>query len=349
VTGILLPPALERAPSVVAAATRPAGRRSRHAAVALVVLGVYLVVTPFALSLFSRTRDAETLAHRYRDFATEDGLAQFSEHTEIVVDGGEQLLAEGLPSFARNLGMSNAEFSAYLDARYPALSVYRRRAPEVFGYLTPAVARTAAQADAVADADDFPVPGVPVTAGPWALLGAGLVLTGTGLWFLSGRGAAATIVALVAGVGLVAGPIVAQWPHEIDAAEQVAEAARVAFTPAVAQATTSDTAMIDAAVLELRQALLPAVGAELGLSPSEVDAMVVSDLPATGRFLREWDDGLSAAARELSLSQLQYMDEFHHADATPYRALPWLFVVPGVLVLVVVAGAAVLDRGRSGA
>ena len=38
------------------------------------------------------------------------------------------------------------------------------------------------------------------------------------------------------------------------------------------------------------------------------------------------------------------MDEFHNADATPYRALRWLFIVPGVLVLMVVIGLSLVER-----
>ena len=38
------------------------------------------------------------------------------------------------------------------------------------------------------------------------------------------------------------------------------------------------------------------------------------------------------------------MDEFHNADATPYGALPWLFIVPGVLVLIVVVGLSLVER-----
>ena len=40
---------------------------------------------------------------------------------------------------------------------------------------------------------------------------------------------------------------------------------------------------------------------------------------------------------------MKYVDEFRNADATPYRALPWLFIVPGAL-LALVAGAAVVRR-----
>ena len=270
-------------PDVVATREPARPRRSRGhrvAAITLIVLGVYLVALPFALSLFSRTRDAEALSDRYRGFATEAGLAQFSANTEQVVDGGEQLLDEGLPGLADDLGMSDAEFAAYVDANYPAVAVYRHRAPEVFGYLTPAVAQTASQAENVSDADDFPVPGVPVTVGPWALIAGGVLVIGAGAWLLVGGRRVATALAVVAGIGLVAAPLVLRWPHETDAAEQVAEAARIAFTPAVAEATVSDTYMTDAAVLELNEAMIPEIGRRLGLTRAEMEAKVARELPA---------------------------------------------------------------------
>ena len=281
----------------------------RVVAVALVAVGAYLLVLPFALSLFTRTAHAEKLADRYRAFATDEGLAQFAEHTDIVVRGGRQLLDEVLPTVD--------------DDGFPNVAVYRERAPEVFAYLEPAVAAVAAQADNVSEADDFPAPGVPVTVGPWALLGAGLVLIGVGLT----RRPAGTVVALVAGVGLAAGPFVLGWPSKVAAAAGVAEAARGAFTPEVARATTADTYMIDAAVVELHQLL------------ADVD---LDDFPDAAAFLAAWDAELSPNAHDISQSQIQFMDEFHDADATPYRALPWLVVVPGVVLL----GAAVAARVR---
>jgi hypothetical protein len=316
----------------------------RSAVLAVIVLGAYLVVVPFALSLFHRTVDAEKLADQYRSFATEEGLGQFSEHTDVVVRGGQQLLDDGLPGFADDLGMTDAEFDELLDDRFPNVAVYRDRAPEVFAYLVPAVAVVAGQADNVADADDFPVAGVPVTVGPWALLGAGAVLVAAGLWARTAPRRVATTLALVAGVGLVAGPLVLGWPHKVSAAEDVAEAARIAFTPAVAQATTADTYMIDAAVIELREAMLPAIGVELGRSRAEMEAAVAADLPEVAIFLRDWEAGLSASAHDISQSQIRFMDEFHDADATPYRALPWLFVGPGLVVAAIAVGSILLDR-----
>jgi len=42
------------------------------------------------------------------------------------------------------------------------------------------------------------------------------------------------------------------------------------------------------------------------------------------------------------------MDEFHAADATPYRVLPWLFIVPEFAVFVVAGVVAVRKPTSSG-
>ncbi len=331
-----------RQPAAARAPTVSAPRRHRVLGVALVIVGVHLVVLPFALSLFSRAPDAEAVADRYRDFATEEGLATFSDNTQVVVRGGRQLLDEALPRFAADLGTTESELDADIRRRFPNVAVYQGRAPVVFTYLEPAVAQVAGQADNVEDADDFPAPGVPVTFGPWALLAAGAGLVGLGLWvFVSPRPVAPLALALVVALGLAAAPLALGWPHQVDAAEEVAEAARVAFSPAVAQATTADTYMIDAAVIELEQGLLPYLADRRGRTPTEL----LADFPDLASFVGRWSDGLSDAGHELSQSQIQFVDEFHNADATPYQVLPWLFVVPGLMLLVVAVGTAV-SQGR---
>jgi hypothetical protein len=261
-------------------------------------------------------------------------------------------LDETMPDLAARLGMSDAEFRAFVAQRFPAVAAFTERGPEVFTYLEPAAAQVAAQADDVEEADDFPAPGVPLTAGPWALLAAGLVVIvlGVAAHRSTGRRGSVTLAAAVAvaglGIGLVAAPLLLTWPSKVDAAEEVAEAARVAFTPEVARAATADIYAVDAALLELGEAVVPAVAEATGQTRAEVEASLADDYPAVARLAREWESGLSASAHDLSQSQIQFMDEFHLADATPYRALPWLFLVPGLVVSAVGLGAFVLARRR---
>ena len=70
------------------------------------------------------------------------------------------------------------------------------------------------------------------------------------------------------------------------------------------------------------------------------------NFPATMTFLDAWDTQMFQGAHDLSLSQIRYMDEFHNADATPYRALPWLVMAPGA-VLVLVAGLGFIRSRRA--
>ena len=100
----------------------------------------------------------------------------------------------------------------------------------------------------------------------------------------------------------------------------------------VANTVVDDIYKIDAAFKEMRLGLFPAIGRQLGKSSTEMDTYLHNNFPKTMHFLDEWDAQLYQGAHELSLSQIQYMDEFHNADAIPYRALPWFVMAPGALL-----------------
>jgi len=146
---------------------------------------------------------------------------------------------------------------------------------------------------------------------------------------------------LVIGAGMIVGPVALGWFHETAAAEKVAQAARPPFSAAVGNTVVDNIYGIDAAFVEMRQAMFPAIAHHLDLTAAQMDRTLHTSFPATMRLLDAWDGEMHAAARVLSLSQLRYADEFHNADATPYRALPWLVIGPGVVLV----GAAGLGLG----
>jgi len=202
--------------------------------------------------------------------------------------------------------------------------------------LNPATRAVLAQRKNFHDADRFPVANVPVNYGPYALLVGGALLVGVGVLLWRDRNSFPCLVVLAIGVGMVVGPVALGWFHETAAAEKVAEAARSPFSAAVGNTVVDNIYGIDAAFVEMRQAMFPSIARHLGLTSAQMDSTLHTDFPATMRLLDAWDRQMHQAARELSLSQLRYADEFHNADATPYRALPWLVIAPG-LVLVVAA------------
>ena len=134
------------------------------------------------------------------------------------------------------------------------------------------------------------------------------------------------------------------WFGKTDAADHVARSGARPVLVAVSDATVNDTFSFNATFIEMRKALFPAIAQKLGMSDTEVDAYLHTTYPALLKFLDKWDASIYKGARALSLSQIQYMDEFHNADATPYKALPWLFMAPGAVLLV---GAAYRLRGAA--
>ena len=324
-------------------------RTQRVIAGVTLLVGVYLIVIPFALSLFSRTRDAERLSDYYRPLMSKQGIAGFRQSLEILNAGGTELYDSFLPTVRAQLGMSEDELNAFIRHQYPQVAAFLVRAPEVVKYLNPAVQAVLAQGDNFHDADQFPVANVDLRLGPWALIAIGVACVGLGFLVLTRARTLALLTITVGGLALVAGPLALQWIHQTDAAEKVAEAARAPFSAQVANTTVTDTYHFDAAFTEMGESLFPDLAEELGKSPPEMDSYLHTEFPALMRFLDRWDAEIYEGSRELSLSQIEFMDEFHNADATPYRALPWLFIVPGAVLLVVGAyGLARSLRKREG-
>jgi hypothetical protein len=169
--------------------------------------------------------------------------------------------------------------------------------------------------------------------GPWALLVLAAVLAALGVLMRLRPHPGLAIAVVVLGVGLLAGPLTLGWFHETDAAEKVAEAARPPFSPVVANTVVDNIYKIDAAFTEMRKTLFPAIATQLNMTSTQMDAYVHTNFPATVALLDAWDNEMYKGAHDLSLSQVQFMDEFHNADATPYRALPWLVMAPGIVLI----------------
>ncbi|HEY5172783.1 MAG TPA: hypothetical protein VIK54_13730 [Acidimicrobiia bacterium] len=318
----------------------------RTASILTLLAGAYLIVLPFAMSLFTRTSDAQKLNDYYRSLMSDQGINQFGTNLQIVDDAAGELPAVVLPKLAHDLGMSQTQLQAYIAQNYPHVAAFITGTPKLLPLLNPATKAVLAQRANFHDADQFPVANVPVNYGPYALLVGGSLLVGVGLLLQRDRRSRSYLVVLAIGIGMVVAPIALGWFHETAAAEKVAEAARPPFSAAVGNTVVDNIYGIDAAFVEMRHAMFPSIARHLGLTTAQMDSTLHADFPATMRLLDAWDRQMHLAARDLSLSQLRFADEFHNADATPYRALPWLVIVPG-LVLVVAAGIGLRRRDDS--
>ena len=312
-------------------------RWRKGTAIVTIGVGLYIATLPFALSLFSRTRDAELISDRLQTLTNGAGLDQFEANLETLTGGGSELFATVIPRLEHDLHLTDAEFKSLVAQNYPHIALFLEHAPDVLAAVEPASRAVIAQRENIKAANSFPVASVPVTVGPWALLALGVGLMGAGVAMLMSPRVGPSVLVAVVGLGLVIGPLVLDWPHKTTAAEEVAKAARSPFSPATANYVVTEVNTLDAAIVEIRVALLPNIARQLNMNSDQMAQYLTTNFPAFSHLLDRWQNGMGASAHTRALQQIEFGDEFRNADATPYRALPYLVIAPGVVLL---AGAA---------
>jgi hypothetical protein len=308
-------------------------RWRKGTAIVTIGVGLYLASLPFALSLFSRTRDAELIRDQLQTLTSDAGLDQFQANLDTLTGGGSELFATVIPRLEQDLHLTDAEFKSFVAQNYPHVALFLEHAPDVLAAVEPASRAVLAQRSNIKAANSFPVASIPVTAGPWALLALGVGLIGAGVGVLLSERVVPTALVALAGLGLVVGPLVLDWPHKTSAAAEVAQAARSPFSPTTANYVVTEVNTLDAAILEIRMALLPSIGRQLDMNSDQLTQYLGSNFPAFTHLLDRWQNGMGASAHKRALQQIEFSDEFRNANATPYRALPYLVIAPGLLLL----------------
>ena len=114
-------------------------------------------------------------------------------------------------------------------------------------------------------------------------------------------------------------------------------ARRVGLAPGTAQKAVGATKLFDDMAGDVTTKLAPTLGG---------DARFAAGYPTLAGWAHTWQTSTSAKSHALSDSQVHMGPTFANADRIPLRPIPWMFVVPG-LVLAVLAGASLLPARRS--
>ena len=322
----------------------------RLVAVLAIATGIALFVVPFATSLFERTRGAEATFDAMRGLVSKPGIALARRNFGIVKAGGEQFLNRAVPGLERRLGLSDAEFQALLAKDFPRVARGAQQIPGYLQFVGPTIDALDANRDEFRSADALPGAGLPLTASPWLFLLLGTGLVGAGAYALRERGRSALAPVAVLAAAAVVLPVALGIPGKASDARTVGDIARGGLSAQGAARATEIVVVLDGMVEETKGALVPAVARRLHVTPSDVDALIARDYPATFRFLNNWEaiSGGDTGAK-LAATQRAVVGDFAKADKTPVLELPWLVIGPGALLLLVAGAGLVAERRRTAA
>jgi hypothetical protein len=303
-------------------------RAATAAAVAALGAGLALIAMTFALSLFRDAPAGERITDRFRSTLTDQGLNDLQSNFRTTGAMGNELLTKMLPDLQRQRHMSDAEFDAYLKQTAPAVLTARSNLPGAVALVTPVVPQLEGVRTDFHEVDELPLAGLPLTVIPWLLLGAGALLIALGAAALK-RPSRATIGLLaVAGALLIVVPLAIGLFGKVDSAEHVDRVGKVALSQKAATTARQTTQTVDDVVKQV-----PALGVDL------------DRYPAVARGAQEW---LTIAPGAFNLAKVQAasVPDYDKLHDLPFGTLPWLVIIPGI-VLLGVAGVALTGAPAS--
>jgi hypothetical protein len=311
----------------------------RVAAVLAIVVGVTLIGFTFAEHLFTRSRDAQTIADQYAPLMSAKGLHNLTTGFDAVKAAGTELGTAAEPRLQQALGMNDAQFRQYVAQEMPGIAAFDAQAPGVVALVEPVIGKMEAVRDDYTKASEIPVSWLPLTSAPWLFLGIGVLLIAVGAFALWRPGALASVALLVVGLGIAIAPLVIDIPAKVDAAVSVTEIGRIGLAPATGQKAVGATALFDGMASDVHTKLQPALDQELGAGA------FAQQFPELATWVGSWQGSISAQSHELSDSQVRFASTFSSADKIPLEPIPWLFIVPG-FALAILAGVSLVPARR---
>ena len=316
----------------------------RIVAVLAVASGLTLIVFTFLTSAFLRLGDGEQVLDRMRGAASAQGFSAFAAGYTETLNGVNELVAKGYPAFADTYGMQTAQFTAYLESAYPALTYGVATVDALPTLVGPfATGVTALGHGGFEPVYNTPIKQLPLSSIPWLLLGVGfaLVLAGLAAWKFRPRFFVGVVA--VIGLAMVVGPFAMSLPSKADRTARVVALADIGLSPDSVLRSERAVYAAEGMIREFNEGLLPALAKRSGISPAAAHVKLAATTPAFAKLLTDWPT-ISAGSFGLAENMRASAGEFDEAKGFPFKTAPWLAIALGAGLLLV--SGAVLEFGR---
>lgn len=307
------------------------------AAVVGIVAGIFLLIIPFSLSLFSRTSHAEQLTNRFRPVFTAQGVATLRQDFNTFSAAGAQLTNATLPGLAKALDVTPSQLNTLLAQKFPDVAAGVTQLPTINANFNQLVTLVEQDQTKFHSTDMIPVSWLPKTAVPWIyiVIGALLVLAGGAcLWRPTGRGALAALA--IVGAIAVGLPIGASFFSKVSAAHNVVADLRVPLSPAGAATAQAQLLVVERMGSQLTGQLLPALATELHMTPAQLDSFLAANFPAVTAAVTHFGQ-LTTEFNSVVGKLTASTGDYRSVSRIPFPSLPWLLLAPGAVCLLLAA------------
>lgn len=312
-----------------ATSRQPLVARRRWPLALVLAVGAGLVVLPLATQMFERAPQGARMVEAFAPFMTAERIAGFQRDVRQVDAYATEALTTAPRLFVPDAADEAARQQAFLE-RFPQVALFSQQYPAVhdtFTRLLGTIERNRTNYEAVAALPSF-------TLFPWFFVvpGALLIVLALGGLLLPRRRPTAWIplrrAALALGVGLVLAPVVFQMFTRAPQGGRMVAAFQTLQTRETVQTIQGHFGTVAVGQGAIRTELVPRLKAR-GWS----DARLERELPASMRLQERWTAILNNLTPMIGVMSDNVGTYAAVAALPPFTLFPWLFVVPGLLVI----------------
>lgn len=325
-------------------ARRRPGLFRKVAAALTVLIGLSFIATTLIVNLLSVGPAFERLTDGFRPVMTQASIADNRNHVAQLAATSTEFQTKILPALAQQLNMTPTQLSTMLNTQYPDVAAGLKALPTVVPSFNGLLTTLDKQRPYFTSADAIPTKNLPATTVPWALLGAGIVVVGLGvyMWFAPRPGA---IIAVVLGALLIAVPLILSMPQKASDADQLNTNLKPVYTQSLITQSSGALTTMSAMATQMQTQMLPALATQLKMTPAQLQAFFVQNFPTTSGALGEFPSTMKRFENLVGTFRAHLSD---YKTLKPVTLLPIVWVmVGGGIALFLVGGAGVWVTRRT--
>ena len=250
----------------------------------MVLLGLSFVTVTLAANLFRVGPAFDRLTDGFRPVMTQSAIQADRQDIAGLSAAGTEIQTKLLPALGPQLNLTPAQMTTLLSTQYPDVATGLSALPQITPTFTGLVATLDQQRPLFRSADAIPTKSLPAATVPCALLGAGIICFGFGI-FVWREPRASAVTATVLGALLIAGPLILGMPHKASDADQMNANLKPVYTQSLVTQANGALGTFSAMGTQMQTKMLPALATQLNMQPAQLQAFLEQNFPTSATAL----------------------------------------------------------------
>lgn len=328
---------------VPAVTTLRLGWPRKLAAGVMVLIGGGFIAVTLIVNLFNVGPAFDRLSDGFRPMMTQQSISAAQQQVHGLSRAGTEIQTQLMPAVAQQLHMTPVQLQQMMAQQYPDVATGLAQVHPIAKSFTALLNNLDRTQPLFVSADAIPTKEIPATSVPWALLAVGLLTLGLGVvvWFSPRLGT--PIVATVVGAALIALPLSLNMVHKASAADQMNANLKPVYNQALIDNANGALQTLGAMGTQMQQEMLPQLGAQLHLTPAQLQQMLQQNFPATAAALRS----LPVAMRNFGTMVTQFdrhLSDYQTLKPVSFEPIVWFMIGGGIALFVLGAAGVAICR-----